>query len=44
LEALDIAESREEIESIEEAEDELAKGEGRPLSEFVDELKRKDEA
>jgi len=43
LETLDIAENPEEIEGMEEAEKELAEGEGRPLSEFVDELKRKGE-
>ncbi|MBS7622762.1 hypothetical protein KEJ39_03695 [Candidatus Bathyarchaeota archaeon] len=41
LGTLDIAENPEEIEGMEEAEKELAEGEGRPLSEFVDELKRK---
>jgi len=43
LETLDVASNRKEIEAIEEAEKELAEGKGRPLSEFVDELKRKGE-
>lgn len=43
LETLDVASNRKEIEAMEEAEKELAEGKGRPLSEFVDELKRKGE-